>query len=108
MIFITGGSRQGKVEFAKEHFPDLMVMPAYQISVEKYVKEGRDPVEQTAAMLQMNPEIVIIMSEVGCGMEPAEIYDRRLREEIGRTGCYLANEAQEVYRVIAGIGEKIK
>lgn len=108
MIFITGGSTQGKVEFARTYFPDYMIMPAYQLAVEKYVREGKDPVEQTAAMLQMNPEVVIIMSEMGCGMEPADAFDRILREAVGRVGCYLANEAKEVYRVIAGIGEQIK
>ena len=108
MIFITGGTKQGKREFAKEYLPDYMVMPAYQIAVERYMQEGKDPVEQTHAMLQMNPDVVIIMSEMGCGMEPADPYDRRLRDEIGRTGCYLANEAEEVYRVIAGIGTRIK
>ena len=105
MIFITGGSCQGKVAFAKEQFPDRILMPAYQFSVEKYVKEGKDPVEQTEAMLQMNPEVVIIMSEMGCGMTPGKAEDRILREQVGRVGCYLADMA---YRVTAGIGERIK
>ena len=106
MIFITGGSCQGKVAFAKEQFPERILMPAYQFSVEKYVKEGKDPVEQTEAMLQMNPEVVIIMSEMGCVPEKAE--DRILREQVGRVGCYLADMADRVYRVTAGIGERIK
>ena len=108
MIFITGGTAQGKREFAKMYFPEAMVMPAYQIAIEKYVREGKDPVEQTDAMLQINPELVIIMSEMGCGMEPESQSDRRLRSEVGRVGCYLANAATEVYRVIAGIGVRIK
>ena len=108
MIFITGGSEQGKREFAKEFFPDCIVMPAYQIAVEKYLRDGKDPVEQTIAMLQMNMEVVIIMSEMGGGLEPSDPFEKRLREAVGKVGCYLANEADAVFRVIAGIGTRIK
>lgn len=108
MVFITGGSGQGKREFAKEFFPENIVMPAYQIAVEKYVRDGKDPVEQTVAMLQMNSEIVIIMSEMGGGMEPTDPFEKRLREAVGRVGCYLANEADAVFRITAGIGTRIK
>lgn len=108
MIFITGGANQGKREFAMEHFPDKLVMAAYQMTIEKCLEEGKDPMAQTIAMLQMNPDVVIIMSEMGSGVPPADPFERKLRDETGRVGCFLAQVATEVYRVIAGIGMKIK
>ncbi|MDD3141997.1 MAG: bifunctional adenosylcobinamide kinase/adenosylcobinamide-phosphate guanylyltransferase [Lachnospiraceae bacterium] len=108
MIFITGGVKQGKREFAKMYFPDNLVMAAFHISIEQCLKDGKDPMEHTKAMLQMNPDVIIIMSEMGCGVTPTDPFARRLRDEVGRIGCYLANEATEVYRVIAGIGTRIK
>ena len=37
-----------------------------------------------------------------------ELSQRKLRDEMGKIGCALAAEAEEVYRVIAGIGIQIK
>ncbi len=108
MIFITGGVKQGKREYAMYYFPNRLVMPAYHITIEQCLKEGKDPIAYTMAMLRMNPEVVIIMSEMGCGVVPIDPMARRLREEVGRVGCYLAKEATEVHRVIAGVGIRIK
>lgn len=108
MIFITGGISQGKREFAKEYFPEHRVMAAYQIAIEKCVREGKDPMVQTRAMITMNPDVIIIMSEVGNGITPVDPMMRKFREEVGRVGCFLAAEAEEVYRVVAGIGVRIK
>lgn len=108
MIFITGGAAQGKRKFAMEYFPGAMVMAAYQMTIEQCLKEGKDPVAQTRAMLSISPDVVIIMSEVGSGIVPASAQDRMFRDEVGRVGCYLAQQAEEVYRVVAGIGMRIK
>ena len=108
MIFVTGGAAQGKRQFATDYFPGAMIMAAYQLTIEQCIKEGKDPVVQAQAMLSISPDVVIVMSEMGSGIVPVEAKDRILRDEVGRVGCYLAEQAEEVYRVVAGIGMRIK
>lgn len=108
MIFVTGGAAQGKRNFAMEYFPDAMVMAAYQMTIEQCLNEGKDPVAQTQALLSVYPDVVMIMSEMGSGIVPTSAKDRILRDEVGRVGCFLAKQAEEVYRVVAGIGVRIK
>ncbi len=48
------------------------------------------------------------MDEVGAGVVPVERSDREYQETIGLAGQLLAREAAEVYRVICGIGVRIK
>ena len=51
---------------------------------------------------------MIVMDEVGAGVVPVERSDREYREAIGLAGQHLAREAEEVYRVVCGIGMRIK
>lgn len=53
-------------------------------------------------------QVIVIMNETGSGITPMELSQRKLRDEMGKIGCALAAEAEEVYRVIAGIGIRIK
>lgn len=108
MIFVTGGAAQGKRKFAMDYFPGAMVMAAYQMTVEQCIKDGKDPLSQVEAMLSISPDVIIIMSEMGSGIVPVDSKDRILRDEVGRVGCYLAERAEEVYRVVAGLGMRIK
>ena len=55
-----------------------------------------------------NPDIVIIINEIGAGIIPLEKSERIWREETGRAGCILAENSAEVVRVICGIPVKIK
>lgn len=108
MIFITGGASQGKTEYARMNFPGRKIVASYQNQVAKWLQEEKDAVEETASLLQSEPDMVILMNEMGCGITPMDASARRFRDEIGRVGCYLAKEAGEVHRVIAGIGTRIK
>ena len=69
-----------------------------EIQSEKFVKE----------LLYRNPEIVIVTNELGCGVVPMDRKDRVWRETTGRICTGLAAEAEEVVRVICGIGIKLK
>jgi adenosylcobinamide kinase/adenosylcobinamide-phosphate guanylyltransferase len=53
-------------------------------------------------------ELTIICDELGCGVVPFEKEDREWREKTGRLLCELAQRAEEVYRVIAGVAVRIK
>ena len=51
---------------------------------------------------------IIITTETGCGLVPVDKAERELREKNGRANCALAENAQSVYRVVCGIGQRIK
>lgn len=51
---------------------------------------------------------ILIVDEIGYGMVPMERNHRRYRELAGRMTCKLAEQADEVYRVIAGIPQRLK
>ena len=46
--------------------------------------------------------------EMGCGIVPAEHSERQFREMNGRVNCLFAEQAEQVIRVIAGVGQRIK
>ena len=50
----------------------------------------------------------VIMDEIGCGIVPVQPEDRVYRDLAGYAGQLLAEKAEIVYRVTAGIGVKIK
>ncbi len=131
MIFIVGGRKQGKEAFAREHFPewkDEKCADGKSASWEEFLKtnfginlhemvrrrmeEGakaeeleRDMAEE---LLRECPERILITDEIGCGIVPMDAFSRCYREVVGRICCQLAGKAQEVWRVTAGIGQKIK
>ena len=59
-------------------------------------------------ILEENPQIILTVQELGCGIVPVDAFDRKWREITGRVCCQLAAQAEEVYRMTCGIGTKIK
>ena len=55
-----------------------------------------------------NPQLILETNELGCGVVPVDRDDRFWRECTGRLCCEIAREAEEVYRVICGIGMPLK
>lgn len=55
-----------------------------------------------------NPELVIVSTELGCGVVPIERKDRLWREAVGRICTSIAAQADEVVRVACGIGINLK
>ncbi|SFG74299.1 bifunctional adenosylcobinamide kinase/adenosylcobinamide-phosphate guanylyltransferase [Oribacterium sp. WCC10] len=53
-------------------------------------------------------ETVIIMNEVGSGVVPMDKGEREWREAVGRVSCIFARRADRVYRLIAGIPQRLK
>lgn len=79
--------------------------------------EGRQTPEELAGLLADQllekeggaaEEKILITDEIGCGIVPLDPFERRYRECVGRTCCILAQEAREVWRVVCGLGQKIK
>lgn len=54
------------------------------------------------------PNTIVIADEIGNGIVPLDAFEREYREQTGRAEILLAKKADEVVRVICGIGQKIK
>ena len=64
--------------------------------------------ENLQTVICENRNLVITMDEVGNGVVPMEYSERAYREIVGRLGCRLAQQAEEVYVVVCGIAKRIK
>ena len=87
----------------------LFVRRVMEGSVVPCGHEPEGPVtEQLLEELLAGPKNrVLVTDEIGCGIVPAEAFERLYREETGRLCCRIAGEAEEVWRVCCGIGMRI-
>ena len=84
------------------------VLDNFHLLVRRWMQAGKIPADETEKILSDNPDIVIITDEIGSGIVPLDVKEREWREVHGRICCQLAGRADAVFRVIAGIGQKIK
>ncbi len=126
MILIVGGAFQGKKEFAAKQMHLEMKAFADGINCElnaiyeakgmvhfhEYIRrmllEHKDTAHLIETLMQKNPDIVLVGNELGYGVVPIDAFDRNYRETTGRVCTQAAAEAKEVYRVVCGIGTRIK
>lgn len=122
MRLIIGGAAQGKLEYALRTYPAAAPQIAEQPQdaetahiwhhLEAYIRnalrEGIEPKEQIRAVIQKNPDIIIICDEVGCGVVPMVPEERAWREAVGRSCCELAEIATSVERIFCGVPLKLK
>lgn len=126
MELITGGAYQGKKEYAKRIFgfddgditdgsvcreDDIftaLCISDYHMFVKRMTESGKDAVSVTETLCEKNPDVVIIMNEIGCGIVPLEKSERIWREETGRCGCRIAEKSSKVTRMINSIAVVIK
>ncbi|MCR4797340.1 MAG: bifunctional adenosylcobinamide kinase/adenosylcobinamide-phosphate guanylyltransferase [Lachnospiraceae bacterium] len=110
MVLIVGGSYQGKIEFAKEYFPGSFVFDKLHLFIKQCLEEDKSEaqiLEEIRKRIQTG-DWVIISDELGNGIVPMDEGDVRWREVTGRILIELAREADRVYRVILGMGQRIK
>ena len=58
--------------------------------------------------IEESPDTILISDEIGNGIVPMDPHEREYREQSGRVLIELAGRADEVVRVVCGIGQKIK
>ena len=123
MVFVTGPLFSGKRKAAAE----LLGIPAEEIRVcgngeqdiRKKQSSGiaevqilaagcRDEKEPEQLADKLSEYDVVISSETGCGVVPADPAAREAREKAGRLNCLLAARASKVVRVFCGIPQVIK
>lgn len=124
MKMIIGGAYQGKLAFAKEQYPEVLWTDgktctedelfscqgicSFHCFLERKMREGREILEIAGRLKRENPEIVIVTDEIGYGIVPADAFLREYREQTGRVCTELAAFSEEVWRVVCGIGTRIK
>ena len=132
MKLVIGGRAQGKLNYVLQHmtdenyqiydgvFPDAgelfnltkknewLIVNHFHKWVNKELKENRNPEEELEAFLKKGVRFVVISDEIGNGIVPVDAFERDYRERTGRMLITLASQADEVVRVICGIGQKIK
>lgn len=111
LIMIIGGMAQGKHAFAAQ-FTHARCIDGLAAQIRDAVRAGRDPLAEANASVRAlvtgREDIVLIYPEVGSGVVPLDPEERAWREAVGRAGCSIAAEADEVYRMVAGIAQRIK
>ena len=126
MIFVTGGCFQGKQQWvlqncqvqpfrvadgavcSMEVIKSAGVLDHFHLLVRRWMQAGKIPADEMEKILSDNPDSVIITDEIGSGIVPLDVKECEWREVHGRICCQLAGRADAVFRVIAGIGQKIK
>ena len=76
--------------------------------VKERISQGKSPEEEVYAFVKKCPDCTVISDEIGNGIVPIDAFEREYRERTGRILVELASQADEVVRVICGIGQKIK
>lgn len=76
--------------------------------IREQLRQGTDPEAMIANFYKEYPDCILICDEIGNGIVPMEAEERTYRECTGRILEGLAAQADEVVRVVCGIGQKIK
>lgn len=125
MELYVGGRCQGKLEYvlAKQNEKIILadgeayplespenadILNHFHLLVRRLVSQDRDISGYVQEILAKNPQITIICDEVGMGIVPADAFERRYREEVGRCCCMLAGKADHVERIVCGRGMVLK
>ena len=103
-VLFVGGAYQGKTALAKQLYPDLPLVQNLHGRVRDELAAGRDPM----ALLDSLRGHAVTCDEVGCGVVPLDRADEDYREAVGRLCCALAEDADVVVRVMAGVPLWIK
>lgn len=127
MRLIIGGYAQGKLDYALQKYhvdsrnvfdgsiPDraevingTVIINHLNTYIRQSMTDGKSPETEIFDFIDKYPDCVIISDEVGNGIVPIDAFERDYREITGRIQIELAKMAEEVERVICGIGQKIK
>lgn len=103
-----GGAWQGQNELALKENPGADIIENVHEQVRQAVKNGLEPQAFASSLCESHPNGVFTANEVGSGVVPLAAEDRAFREAAGRALCYIAQQAEEVTRVVCGIGVRIK
>ena len=126
MILITGGSHQGKLDFARARFqladgdihicdadtaaPDFSkkCLARLDLFALNRVRAGEEPADILRENMDELGDCVLVTTDISCGVVPVDPVIRAWREACGRMNNLLAAHADEVWRLFCGIPQRIK
>ena len=127
MKLVIGGTAQGKLEYVLlkydlqknmvwdgvlpndiERKEKFVIINHFHQWVKSRMVSGGCPEDEIMSFLDCNEDSIIICDEIGNGIVPIDPFEREYRERTGRILVQLAMRAEEVERIICGIGQKIK
>lgn len=130
MKLVIGGYAQGKLEYVlrererkiagvcrvwdgvlpgeEETEGKQIILNHFHFWVKERIRQGGCPEEEALVFVEAHPDCIIICDEIGNGIVPIDGFEREYRERTGRILVKLAEKAEEVIRVICGMGQKIK
>ncbi|MBE6038868.1 MAG: hypothetical protein E7218_06640 [Anaerofustis stercorihominis] len=125
MILVFGGAYQGKKEYVARTFgytladmhqcsekgePELdkPVITDFESYVLGAIKRGENPVNFVNNNRLRLRDKIIVITDVGSGVVPISKEQRLYRDNVGKIMQIISRDAQQVYRVFCGIGEKLK
>ena len=127
MKLVIGGTAQGKLEYVLLKYDvqknmvwdgvlpndrklnkNIVVINHFHQWVKSRMVSGGCPEDEIMSFLDCNEDCIIICDEIGNGIVPIDPFEREYREHTGRILVQLAMRAEEVERIICGIGQKIK
>lgn len=123
MKLIIGGYAQGKLQYVMERYQandwnvaeaclpeseEKVVIDHFHLWVRAMLKQEREPEQVIMDYLRTHKECILISDEIGNGLVPVDAFEREYRERTGRILVSIAEQAEEVIRVICGVGQKIK
>lgn len=107
MIFITGPLYSGKRDYARQ----LLGCTQEELgrrAVWDVQERARSCADLEALAESLAGYDVVIATEVGGGVVPADAGERAAREAAGRLSCLLARRAERVVRVFCGLPQVLK
>ncbi len=108
MRLVIGGAYQGKKDFVSENFANADVFEDMHLFALDLIKKDIDVQEYFKTNIKDFENKTIICDDISCGLVPIDKTERKWREDLGRTLVFITKNCDEVYRVFAGIGTRLK
>ena len=105
---VSGEENRKQICSAEETGQRTVIWNRFHEWVKNCLVQGGCPEEEYRTYLEKYPDCIVISDEIGNGIVPIDSAERDYRERTGRILVELAGKAEEVERVICGIGQKIK
>lgn len=106
----SGGTASAREEVSSDGSVSAkrIVIADFNRMAEAAIRQRKDASNLVKRLIERYPDCIIISDEIGNGIVPVDAWERRLREEIGRLQIQIAGQADEVVRVVCGLGQRIK
>ena len=127
MKLIIGGCAQGKLNYVLQKYGaenmnvwdgalldevlsenKVLLINRFHLWIRNCLLNNECPEEKLEKLLVKYPDCIIISDEIGNGIVPMDAFEREYREQTGRILIMLARKAEEVERIICGMGQKLK